>query len=157
MRKALVNREAAQELRDQGLSVQEVADHFKVAKSTIKRLLRPPALDKTVLDFTKRLEGLLSDVPDEYCAREVRRAINLMRTSGAWSEQAKHQKVIDSIRSGARELEEISEDCFYSKVETEKLLGELVSERRVEKRAVGASQNSRQMKYHYFLSDPTEK
>lgn len=139
-------------LREKGVSLQGIADRFKVSKNTVKRALGAPKTDPKVLTFAAKLEKLVAEAPDGYCRKELNRTIWFLRTHRAASKDSKYQKIIDSINSGAREVEEIAEDCRFSKLEAAQLLGELVEQGKVETRDRGGILNrGRKMKLHYFI------
>ena len=128
-----VTKEIIDELRAEGLSLQKVADRLEVSLSTIKRLTRETATDPLVLEFTKKLELLIAEVPDEYCAKEVRRTVHAMRRENINSDDRRYQLIIKAMETGASELEEIAEDCFISEKEARQLLGEMVEKELIEK------------------------
>jgi predicted ArsR family transcriptional regulator len=139
-------------LRDKGVSHQGMAMRFGVSKNTIKRALGAPKTDPQVLTFAAKLARLVSEAPDDYCRKELNRAVAFLRSHRAPNKEVRYQKIIDSINSGAREVEEIAEDCSLSKTETLELLGELIEQGKVESRDRGGTLNrGRKMKLHYFI------
>ena len=139
-----------------GWSRQQLANRFKVDKSTIKRLLRDKEEKKDVLSFAAKLEALLAEVPDEYCRKELNRTINFIRTHSAMSREDKQLMILSSLETGATELEEIVDDCDFQRSdiaeEIKELLEDLVKEGLVEKRERGGILNSGAgRKYCYVL------
>jgi predicted transcriptional regulator len=138
-------------LREKGWSLDRLAARFGVSKSTIQRRLRTNEPDREVLDFARRLQKLLAEVPNEYCRKELQRTIHHMRRCQAISEDQKHEKILHSLATGAREVEEIAEDCGFSKRQTGDLLEQLIESGAVERRVRGGTLNrGRKMKFHYF-------
>lgn len=141
-----------------GWTRQQLADRFKVSKVTIKRLLRDRDEKKEVLSFAAKVEALLSEVPDEYCRRELNRMINFLRTHSAMSRDDKQLMILSSLETGATELEEIVDDCDFQRSditeEIKDLLDDLVKEGLVVKRVRGGRLNSgAAMKYNYVLAE----
>lgn len=141
--------------QETGLSVQALAIRFKVSTSTIKRKLKPDQTDeqKEVSEFTARLAKLIAEVPDGYARRELNRAINKIRQHHSATTESKYQKVIESIRSGAREADEIASDCDFLIDDCRRLLDELIAAKRIIKQSRGGVLNrGRKTKYHYLLA-----
>ena len=139
-------------LRSKGVSRQAIATRFSVSLATIKRLLKDYVQDPAVLSFARRLEKLVAEAPDEYCRKEVNRAVNFLRTQQAASRNSKFHKITEAIASGAREIESIAEECGFSKRETLLLVGELINNDKVERRPRGGRLNGgSKQAFHYYL------
>ena len=140
-------------MRDDGWSLAELAEWFEVDKKTIKRrlrMLRPP--DSARSEFAKKLLALSAEAPSEFCKLELRRMVNDLRVMKEMSAAEKQQLVVKSINSGAREVEEIAEDCRFTLPEAHVVLEEMIAENMIEKRPRGGALNrGRKMKFHYYL------
>lgn len=126
-------KETVEGLRAGGLSLQQTADRLGASLSTIKRMLRESVTDTAVLTFTKKLEALIAEVPDEYCAKEVRRTVHAMRRAKFNNNDRKYRLIVKAMATGASELEEIAEDCFIAEKEAQQLLAEMIDKKLVEK------------------------
>ena len=139
-----------------GLSYQQLANRFGTSKATIKRRFKSsqvkPEKDTAVLSFAARLQELLPDVPNGSCKKELMRCIQTMRTRHAISRNEKKQLIVNSLKTGARELEEICEDTGFEKSDSVALLEEMATENLIVIRERGGVLNrGRKIKYHYFL------
>jgi hypothetical protein len=143
------------ELFDSGISYQNLALRFDVSKGTIKRRIfeakGKQKADPKVLSFAAKLAKLVAEAPDGFCRKETNRLVQFLRTQQAASKDSKYQKIIDSINSWAREVEEIAEDCLFSKAETLQLLGEMIELGKIETRENVGSQTRGRKKIHYFI------
>lgn len=136
-------------------SHRRLAIHFRVSESTIRRRLKTdkPERDEKFMQFTNRLVAIAAEAPVGYCQKELLRLVHSLRIRNAMTDSQKKNLVTGSIQSGAREVEEISEDCNFPIEETERVLELLVVERRVERRERGGVLNrGRRKKYHYTLT-----
>jgi hypothetical protein len=139
-------------LKRSGWSSHRLAQHYKVSKATIKRRLREEMpKDKTYTDFANKLAEIAKDAPAGYCQDELRRLVNNIRTLRMLSEEEKQQRVLHSLATGAREVEEIAEDCNFNREETVGVLKHLLTEKKVICKQRGGTLNrGRKMKFHFF-------
>lgn len=143
------------ELFDSGVSYQKLALRFGASRRTIQRRISEAKgkkkADPKVLTFAAKLAKLIAEAPDDYCRKELDRTINFLRTHQAANKESKYQKIIASINSWAREIEEIAEDCSFSKAETLQLLGEMIEQGKIEARANVGVQTRGRKKIHYHI------
>ena len=148
--------EELKELKADGWSYAQLAVRYRVGKSTIKRRFKSEMRankDAEVMEFAKKLQKLAAETPAGYCRAELMRLVNHIRTYQAMTAEQKRQLVLGSIESGAREVEEIAEDCQFTKSETAQILDEMCELRLVEKRPRGGKLNrGRKMKFHWLIS-----
>lgn len=105
------------------------------------------------MNFAKRLEEVGRDAPAGYCRDELNRLVNNIRSLHAVSDEEKKKRILHSIETGAREAEEIADDCRFSLRETTRLIRVLTKEKRIEKKSRGGVMNrGRRMKFNYFLA-----
>lgn len=142
------------DLRSQGLSSECLAQHFGVSKATVKRRLRKAEpRDPEVVAFANRLAQIAAEAPPGYCRDELNRLINNLRTLRRARAGDRADMVLESIATGAREIEEIAEDCNLTQRETFEILEKLLTENRVCKQPRGGIQNRGcKMKFHYLLA-----
>jgi predicted Rossmann fold nucleotide-binding protein DprA/Smf involved in DNA uptake len=91
--------------------------------------------------FAAKLRKLLAEVPDDYCRKEINRTLSALYANRVASKAARYQKIISSILSGAREVDEIAEDCGFPKQDTLQLLDELIAQEKVIRRERGGFLN----------------
>lgn len=104
------------------------------------------------MSFAVRLAEVGRDAPPGFCRDEVMRLVNNIRTKYAVPDDERKRRVVYSIATGAREVDEIADDCQFSRGEIERLLKILIDEKVVEKRPRGGTLNrGRKMKFYYFL------
>lgn len=142
-------------LKQAGLSHAQVAIRLGVSKATIKRRWRRivGGKDPQVLAFARQLEIVRELAPTEYCRIELNRLINDIRTLGAASREAKQSKILESLDSGAREIDEIAGECRLSRNEAVALLEDMISDGLVIRRSRGGALNrGRRQKFHYVPS-----
>lgn len=131
-------------LKAKGYSRPKLAAHFGVSEKTIQRELQKDPVNQ----FANKLAKLVNDAPEGYCRQELNRMIWEIRTFRTSNIEEKKLKILSAIRSEAREVEEIAEDCNLSQTETLDLLKDLETERKIFKRV-------RRRNFHYFLFVPT--
>lgn len=139
-------------LKEKKWSNKALAQRFNVSVRTICRAMSTHEPDEPTVDFANKLEKLRAEVPNEYCRKELNRTIHYLRTYQASSKSDKCRRITNAIADGARSLSEIAEESNLYKTEAEELIGEMVAEGKVEKRAPGGIANrGRKLKYQYYL------
>ncbi|HRJ90077.1 MAG TPA: helix-turn-helix domain-containing protein [Pyrinomonadaceae bacterium] len=140
------------EMKQRGYSHARIAIALGVSKATVKRRWRRivGGKDPEILEFARQLEIVRASAPTDYCRIELSRLINQIRTCHAASPEVKRTKIFKALLSGAREIEEIAEECRLSRSEAETHLTVLIEARLVSKRARGGALNrGRRQKFHY--------
>lgn len=148
------------QLKQSGLSHAQVAIRLGVSKATIKRRWRKiaDAKNPAVLAFARQLEAIRETAPTDFCREELSRLINDLRLRHAVSRDVKKQRILEALHTGARELEEIADECRLLRSEADDLLSELIAEGQVYKRARGGALNrGRRQKFHFVpAGEPTK-
>lgn len=139
-------------------SVQALAIKFKVSKSTMKRRLRELSeskTDKEVIAFSTKLEKLAAEVPNEFCRKEVLRAVNIIRTQHAIPDAKRKERILSFLREYAPiplEPDEIAHAAGLHKSEVEGLLAEMVEANLIRRSTRGGKANSgRRQKFNYTI------
>lgn len=153
----VIDEETLLSLRSRGWSVGRLANKFSCSRETIRARLKkvqPKKKDEKTMNFALAIENMSKDLEDDFCRREVRRLVRILRTRASLSDEDKKTMILKSFHSPdiPKDIFEIAEDCGFYKEETAKLLTELVAENRLEARPRGGIYNrGRKMKYNYFL------
>lgn len=139
------------------LSLQALANRFGVSRATMQRRLSAARgegeKDTEVMCSAAELERFARTVANPVVKKEIFSLVYLLRTRHAASVESKKKRIIAAVELGAREIEEIADDCQMRSGEVLELLETMVAENRIEKRARGGLQNrGRKTKYHYFVS-----
>lgn len=119
-------------------SVAALARKFGVSAATIKRRIRQldkSGTDKTIIAFAAKIANLAKDAPNQYCRKEVWRAVNLLRTKHAII-PAKKKKIIAgylSDFSGLCEPGDVAVAVGFDASETARLLEEMAEDGIIER------------------------
>lgn len=140
------------------MSAQALANKFKVSKATMKRRLREldgNATDKQVIAFSTKLEKLVADVPNDFCRKELLRAINLIRTRHAIPDSKRKENILNFLREYSPvplEADEIAHATGLPKKEVETLLDQMVDENKILRSSRGGTMNrGRRKKFNYTI------
>lgn len=148
------NAEELVRLRSEGWTIRALSNHFGVTTRTVSKSLRrlcSAGVDRDARRVLPDLQRLARDVPDGFCRQELCRLIERIRRRAQATPDENRQRILRSLDSGARELEEVSEDCDFDLAETARLLAELIDAKLVTRLPRGGRRNSgRRQKYYYF-------
>ena len=100
--KASITIEEIVRLKAQGWSLQRIANHAGVSRSTIKNRLRRerPDRDPAVMAFATMLEQIAAEAPNDLCGREVRRVVHALRTKVSLSREAFKNEILETLEPG---------------------------------------------------------
>lgn len=112
-------------------------------------------MDKTTrkqgLEFRRKVAGLLDDVPDDYCKRDLNRLLAQLRNRYGLSKEEKKEKIFNSIESGAATVSEIVEETGIDRQQVEICLRELEQVGKIRREKMSISRVGRPANY-FFLN-----
>ena len=139
------------------LSFSQLARRFSVSTETMKRKFKKINSEKdaeNTVDAIDKLLEVAADVPVGFCRQQIHSAISQIREHSAkrFTVDQKKSQILKCVEEGEAETRGIVARLGYERSEIEKLLDELIEEKRLYRRERGSHYNKgRKTKYLYFI------